>query len=131
MTRTERQQAGDAAEAVVAARLAASGWEVLGRQVRVRRNELDLVAVDPGPPPCLVVLEVRWRRSRGFGFPEETFDRRKAGRVRAAALGLVAAGRLPDGSSLPRLPLRIDLVVVEPAQAGRQPRVRHHRAVGQ
>jgi putative endonuclease len=120
--RTSAQRSGDAAEELVAARLAADGWSILGRNIRVGRHELDLVAVDPGPPTALVAVEVRWRADRGFGFPEETVDARKRIRVRAAAYGLLERGVLPDGSRLPHLPLRFDLVVVEPGD-----RVRHHR----
>src|ERR1035437_6791180 len=94
-TRTPSQRAGDAAEDAVAARLVARGWVVLGRKVRAGRSELDLVAVDPGPPPALVVVEVRWRRSRAFGLPEETVDRRKLRHLRAGVGRLVEAGRLP------------------------------------
>jgi putative endonuclease len=120
--RTAAQRAGDAAESLVADRLAASGWTILARNVHVGRHEIDLVAVDPGPPRTLVVIEVRWRTERGFGLPEETIDHRKRVRVRAAAYGLLDRGSLPDGAPLPRLPLRFDLVVVEPGG-----RVRHHR----
>lgn len=120
--RTGAQQAGDAAETLVAARLAAAGWIVLARNVHVGRYELDIVAVDPGPPAVLVIVEVRWRADRSFGLPEETVDHRKRARVRAAAYGLLDRGTLPDGSSVPRLPLRFDLIVVEPGD-----RVRHHR----
>jgi putative endonuclease len=120
--RTTAQQAGDAAETLVAARLAEAGWTVLARNVRVGRHEIDLAAVDPGPPAALVVVEVRWRSRREFGLPEETVDHRKRVRVRAAAYGLLDRGTLPDGSPVPRLPLRFDLVVVEPGD-----RLRHHR----
>ena len=119
--RTSAQQAGDAAERLVAERLANAGWTILARNVHVGRHELDLVAVDPGPPAALVVVEVRWRASRDFGLPEETVDHRKRARVRAAAYGLLDRGSLPGGEPLPRLPLRFDLVVVEPGD-----RIRHH-----
>ncbi|HEX7950951.1 MAG TPA: YraN family protein [Candidatus Limnocylindrales bacterium] len=120
--RTDAQRSGDDAEALVADRLTAAGWTILARNVHVGRYELDLVAVDPGPPRTLVTVEVRWRADRDFGLPEETVDHRKRWRVRAAAYGLLERGELPDGSPLPRLPLRFDLVVVEPGD-----RVRHHR----
>ena len=126
--RTTAQLAGDAAETLVLARLVDAGWTVLARNVHVGRHELDLVAVDPGPPPALVIVEVRWRRSRGFGLAEETVDHRKRTRVRRAAYGLLERGVLPDGGEIPRLPLRIDLVVVEPGERGGEPRIRHHRA---
>jgi len=120
--RTPAQQAGDAAEALAATHLAEAGWIVLARNVHVGRHELDLVAIDPGPPAALVVVEVRWRAGRGYGLPEETVDHRKRSRVRAAAYGLLDRGSLPDGSPVPRLPLRFDLIVVEPGG-----RIRHHR----
>jgi putative endonuclease len=127
--RTPAQQAGDAAETLVAARLTAAGWSILARNVHVGRHELDLVAIDPGPPAALVVIEVRWRAGRDFGLPEETVDHRKRTRVRAAAFGLLDRGAFPDGLTVPRLPLRFDLVVVEPpAATGGAVRVRHHRA---
>lgn len=120
--RTDAQDAGDAAEALVADHLVTLGWTILGRNIHVGRYELDLVAVDPGPPRSLVAVEVRWRASRAFGLPEETVDARKRTRVRGAAYGLLDRGTLPDGSALPHLPMRFDLIVVEPGD-----RIRHHR----
>jgi putative endonuclease len=120
--RTAAQHAGDAAEALVADRLTTAGWTVLARNIHVGRYELDLVAIDPGPPAALVAIEVRWRADRRFGLPEETVDHRKRARVRAAAYGLLDRGTMPDGSVVPHLPLRFDLVVVEPGD-----RIRHHR----
>jgi putative endonuclease len=127
--RTSQQLAGDEAERAVADRLTADGWRIIGTHVRVGRGELDLVAIDPGPPPTLVVVEVRWRRDRSFGLPEETFDRRKRLHLRRAVGRLVAMGTLPDESPLPALPVRVDLVAVEPPlRAGDPPRFRHHRS---
>lgn len=116
--RTAAQHAGDAAEALVQEQLAAAGWEILGRNVRSGRLEIDLLAIDPGPPARLVAVEVRWRRRRDFGLPEETIDRQKLGRLRAAVGRIVAVGRLPDGRPLPRLPPAIDVVSVEPGPGG-------------
>ena len=127
-TRTTAQLAGDTAETLVASRLTDSGWTVLARNVHVGRHELDLVAVDPGPPACLVIVEVRWRARRDFGLPEETFDHRKRSHLRTA-LGRLLTDGLPGGPTLPRMPLRLDLVVVEPDPAfdGNGVRIRHHR----
>jgi putative endonuclease len=123
--RTAVQQLGDAAEDAAAARLAAAGWAVLGRQLRVGRAELDIVAIDPGPPRQLVVVEVRWRRGREFGVAEETVDARKRSRLHRAAFRWLDEHR----PSLARLPLRFDLIVAEPgAEAGSPPLIRHHRA---
>ena len=102
---------------------------MLGRNVRVGRDELDIVAIDPGPPPSLTVVEVRWRARRDFGLAEETFDHRKRRRVWRAIATLRELEHLPDGTVLPRIPVRVDLVVVEPPErGGDQPRIRRHRA---
>ncbi len=127
--RTPAQRAGSAAERLVADRLTALGWRVLARNVHVGRSELDLVAVDPGPPGRTVVVEVRWRRRTDHGLPEETFDHRKRARLRAGVARLVDGGELPDGARLPRLTLAVDLVVVEPGAPGQPPRIRHFRDV--
>jgi putative endonuclease len=124
--RTAAQQLGDGAERLVAARLEAAGWTIVARNVRVGRYELDLIAIDRSPPRTLVFVEVRWRAGRDYGLAEETVDRRKRARLRAAAFALLA-GQVPHSGeirALPRLPVRFDLVAVEPGGV-----IRHHRAV--
>jgi putative endonuclease len=120
--RTSQQRSGDAAEDGVARTLADAGWTILARQVHVGRAELDLIAIDPGPPRSLVVVEVRWRARRDFGLPEETVDWRKRRRLH------LAAWRWLETADAPNLPLRFDLVVVEPGLSADLPRLRHHRS---
>ena len=126
-TSTAAQRIGDAGEALVAGRLETAGWTILARNVRVGRDELDLVAIDPGPPRTLVIVEVRRRGRRDFGYAEETVDHRKRAALRRAAATLLERGGLPDGQRLPALALRIDLVALDVAPDGR-PSLRHHRA---
>ena len=126
---TEARRLGDAAEELVSERLVGSGWRILGRNVRSGHGELDIVAVDPGPPAELVFVEVRWRGRRDFGLPEETFDRTKRARLWRAIAALLEVGQLDGGVALPRLSVRVDLLVVEPAASpGGELRVRHHRS---
>jgi putative endonuclease len=120
--RTLAQRAGDDAEARVATHLAAAGWTVLASQVRVGRAEIDLLAIDPGPPAQLVIVEVRWRGRRDFGLPEETVDHRKRARLHRAGHTLRERGSLPNGTPVPSLPVRFDLVAVEPGGS-----IRHYR----
>lgn len=131
--RTTRQRHGDAGEAVAAAYLAARGWRILARQVRLGRDEIDLVTIDPGPPRTLVAVEVRSHTTGRFGPPEMSVDRSKVARCYRALAALRRAGRLADGTRLPVLPWRVDLVAVDldptlaPGHGG--PRVRHLRAL--
>jgi putative endonuclease len=125
---TSAQRAGDAAEDEVARRLERAGWTILARNLRVGRSEIDLLAVDPGPPAALVVVEVRWRNRRDYGLAEETLDHRKRAALRRGIGEMLARGMIADGARLPVLPLRVDLVAVDRAPAGGLA-VRHHRAV--
>jgi putative endonuclease len=112
--RTIRAQRGDAAEALVSQMLSHQGWQVLGRQVRVGRAELDIVAVDPGPPATLVAVEVRSRTSDRFGSQEERLDGAKVRRLYRAMTALRTVAALPDGAPLPTgLAWRVDLVAVD------------------
>jgi putative endonuclease len=122
------QRTGAAAERLVASRLVGEGWRILATNLRLGRDELDLVGIDPGPPRALVVVEVRWRGRRDFGLAEESLDHRKRAAIRRATGALLEGGTLPDGTPLPRLPLRIDLVAVDPGPGG-EPSVRHHRGI--
>lgn len=128
ITSTPAQRSGDEAEDLVATRLAAAGWTILARNLRLGRDELDLVAIDPGPPAALVVVEVRRRGRRDYGLAEETLDYRKRRALRRAVATLLDARSLPDGRPLPALPLRVDLVAVDPGPEG-EIAVRHHRAI--
>jgi len=129
VTSTRAQRIGDAAERLVGDRLEAQGWTVLARNLRIGRDEVDLLAVDPGPPRALVVVEVRRRNRRDFGLAEETLDYRKRTALRRAVGTLLERGALPNGAPLPHLPLRVDLVALDVDGDGR-PSLRHHRGIG-
>jgi len=107
-TRTPRQRAGDAAETAACARLEQAGCRILARNVRYREGEIDIVAEDAG---TLVFVEVRMRRSDGYGGAEGSVDRFKQRRlVRAARLYLAqryGEGRLP--------PCRFDVITADEA----------------
>ena len=125
---TPAQRIGDEGERVAAERLEAMGWQVIARNVRVGRAELDLLAIDPADPPSLVVVEVRRRARRDFGLAEETVDRRKRAVLRLAAGELAWRGSLPDGRRLPPLPVRVDLIAIDRGPDGRLS-LRHHRGI--
>ncbi|MEX2547301.1 MAG: YraN family protein [Chloroflexota bacterium] len=123
--KTERQRNGASAEAEAVAYVAELGWRVVVRNLKVGRDELDILAVDPGPPVTLVVVEVRSLRTAAFGEPEERVDRAKVGRLYRALAGLGTS--LETGEGLGRLPRRVDLVIVD--RRSGKPEIRHLRAL--
>lgn len=78
----DRKRVGDFAEQLVSDRLRADGYEVVGRNVRVGRLEIDIIA---RRGRLLVFCEVRARAGTSWVAPHHTIDRGKAERVRAAA----------------------------------------------
>jgi putative endonuclease len=112
-----RQQFGRAAEAVAASYLAGHGWTLLGRNVRIGRGELDLIA---RRGPVLAFVEVKARRSAACGAPEDAVDARKRRQVaRLAELWLAARPWALRGVS----DVRFDVVAVDATV--RPPEVRH------
>src|SRR5690349_2470238 len=91
-SRTRRRRAGDAAERLVARYLLARGWTILATNVLVGKDEIDLVAVDSGPPPALVFVEVRSNVTGRYGAPEESVVGGKLRRTYRAAWGLLRVG---------------------------------------
>jgi putative endonuclease len=80
---------GDDAEALIASHLASQGFAILGRNVRVGRLEIDLIARRGS---TVIFVEVRARSNDRIAAPFESIDRMKIARVRrAAALWLGAA----------------------------------------
>jgi len=63
-----RRRTGQIAEDLVAARLAAKGWEIVERNARTRYGELDIVALDG---PILVFVEVKGARAGTRFGPEK------------------------------------------------------------
>lgn len=78
-----RTAVGRAAESTVAAWLEARGYVVLGRNIRVGRDEIDVVALDGS---TLVCVEVRARRRGAMVHPLESITASKRARMRRAAL---------------------------------------------
>jgi putative endonuclease len=85
-----RADLGRAAEQLVAERLASEGFRVLGRNVRLGRLELDVIAQRED---LLVFCEVRARMHDRFVAPAATVDARKIARCRQAAAMWLRANR--------------------------------------
>lgn len=99
--RTRKQQTGDAGEARAAAFLAGLGYVVVDRNVRVGRDELDLICEDGD---VVVVVEVR-ARIRTADALESVTSAKQRRVARAAARWL--------GPLLNRRFIRFDVVAVD------------------
>ena len=113
MTET-RKRLGQAAEDLVAERLAGAAWELVERNARTRHGELDIVALDGG---ALVFVEVKAGRAGSAFGPERPVlgvGPRKQLRIRR-----LAAAWMRERRDLPRYDaIRFDAVGVTYDRAG-------------
>lgn len=77
-----RQETGRLGELAAWRHLESVGYAILASNVRCGRHEIDIVADDGG---TLVFVEVRARRGRMFGAPEESITPAKRRRMLTAA----------------------------------------------
>ncbi|MEI6374815.1 MAG: YraN family protein [Actinomycetes bacterium] len=113
------QAVGRYGEDVAARYVQQCGWQILARNWRSGRGELDVVALDGD---CLVVIEVKTRRSVEFGDPLEAITPTKAARLRRlTAAWLEQAGTV-------RHSVRIDAIGVTIPRRG-APVIDHRRGV--
>jgi putative endonuclease len=97
-----RQRLGRMGEDYVAARLSERGWEIVARNWRTRRGEIDLVAIDG---ESLVLCEVRTRRAASIP-PEESLTGKKQLQLARMGEAYVSATRWQG-------PWRVDVAAVE------------------
>lgn len=100
---------GREGEEAAAAFLSAQGYHILGRNVRFRTGEIDIVAQDGS---VLVFVEVKTRTSSRFGTPVDAITPQKQRKlVQLAALYLARLGSDDQ-------PCRFDVVAVVPRKSG-------------
>ena len=106
-----RRETGMLGERLAAGYLRERGYEIVETNYRCREGEIDIVARHGG---AIVFVEVRTRRGREFGTPEESITAAKRQRLR-----LTAARYLAEHEDLPE-EYRIDVVAIRMG-AGRNP----------
>jgi putative endonuclease len=107
--RDHRRTLGAQGEALAAAHLARQGYRIVGRNVRAEGVELDLVAAKGN---LHVFVEVKTRRSRRLGAPEEAIDARKQERLVRGATAWMREHRIRGGG------VRFDVIAVERSADG-------------
>jgi len=80
------------------------GYRIVARNFRAAGAEIDLVAIDGD---TLVFVEVKTRRSRAAGAPEEAVDERKQKRMRRAAEVFARRYRADE------IEMRFDIIAVD------------------
>ncbi|MHB1134030.1 MAG: YraN family protein, partial [Chloroflexota bacterium] len=85
------------------------GYRILARYLRLPGGEIDILAREGD---CLAVVEVRTRRGRSHGTPEESVTPAKQARLRLLAERYLQT--LPEPE-----PCRVDVVAVELSPAGK------------
>ena len=101
---------GKAGEAAARRKLESLGYEILESNFRVREGEVDLVARDGGE---YVFVEVKARRGRAYGIPEESVTAVKQERLATVARSYLERLGEPDAE------WRIDVVAIEHDSRGR------------
>lgn len=118
-TDRKRKRTGAVGEQLIADRLAAEGFAIVGRNVRVGPLELDIVARRGG---LLVVCEVRTRAGRAEISPAATVTAKKLARLRRAAARWIQIRQLG------KVNVRFDVAAVTLRQ-GEEPRVDYYENV--
>lgn len=111
-----RRTLGRWGESVAATHLEAKGYQLIERNWRCRWGEIDLVLRQG---ETLVFVEVKTRRGRDFGTPEEGITARKAQKLLQIGQQYVAERELDD------VDWRIDMVAVELDKSGKLLRCEH------
>jgi putative endonuclease len=115
-----RAAVGRYGENVAVGYLEGLGFRIIERNWRCRAGELDIVAEDGD---CLVVCEVKTRRSEAFGPPHAAVTASKLARLRR----LTAQWLAEQERHWPAV--RLDVVAVRPRPSG-PALIEHLRAVG-
>ncbi|RMG91947.1 MAG: YraN family protein [Chloroflexi bacterium] len=114
--RGHQKKLGAWGESLAATHLKAKGYTILARNWRCAVGEIDLVAQ---VGETVVFVEVKTRRGRGYGTPEEGITRRKAQQLWQLAEMYLAEHELGD------VDWQIDLVAVELDEQGKLLRCEH------
>jgi putative endonuclease len=109
-----RQGLGKRGEALAAAELIRRGYAIRARNWRCREGEVDIVAEHRG---WWVFVEVRTRRGRALGSPEDSITPAKQARLIRVAQRYLAENEIGE------VDWRIDVVAVELTRRGALARV--------
>jgi putative endonuclease len=112
----KRGELGEQGESLAVQFLESKGYRIRERNWRILEGELDVVAEEGD---AIVFVEVKTRRSREFGYPEESITQKKKARLIKAALHYMEDHQLED------VDWRFDLIAIECLSNGEVERIDH------
>jgi putative endonuclease len=112
----DRVTLGRNGESIAADFLAARGYSLIARNHRSRYGELDLVTCKDG---VTVFVEIKTRRSKRLGWPEQGISRRKREHLIAAAQAYLVEHPELGGD------WRVDVIAIEIDRATSAPTIVH------
>jgi putative endonuclease len=118
--KNSRQALGKWGEDLAAGYLSERGYTILGRNIRTAYGELDLVAhqeVEEGP--VVVFVEVKTRRSKKFGYPEDAITARKREHLLSSAQAYLQEHPELDKD------WRVDVIAIQKFSPDHPPMIRH------
>lgn len=99
------REIGALGEAQAVAYLKKNGYKILETNFSTIFGEIDIIARDKKD---IVFIEVKLRRTKEFGFPEEAVNERKQSRIIKSALSYAKIKRLCSGN------MRFDVIAIGP-----------------
>jgi putative endonuclease len=120
----DNQRIGQWGEKIAADYLVGKGYRVISRNVYSAAGEIDIVARQAiGEVSCLVFVEVKTRRSKWHGYPEEAFNRAKYNHLTHSIAEFFEAN--PDFAG----DWRIDVIAVIGAPGASSHQIRHFEGI--
>jgi putative endonuclease len=102
-----RSNRGKSAEQLACSFLQQQGYDLVIKNYRTRRGEIDLIVEDE---TILLIVEVRYRSNPSYGLASESVDFRKQARIIQCARQYLAIHP-------PIKPVRLDVITVTPAES--------------
>lgn len=115
---TSRQSLGRWGESLAAEYLEKQGYSILSRNYRTPYGEIDLIA-EIAHPQTIVFIEVKTRRTRDFGMPEDSVNSRKQNHLLSAVEHYLQQHPEFNGAT------RVDVIAIQRYQADQPPVITH------
>ena len=102
-----KNRLGKAGESIAEEFLTQKGYNLIARNFRYERSEIDLIVCDDANK-MLIFVEVKTRRNKKYGEPEESINI-----IKQASIKKAAEGFLLENSEYEKFDLRIDVISIQ------------------